>query len=181
MGGPEPAHLSFSYTKHQLCVCGGGGGGLQRSEHSKATKHCGWGIPPHSNAPIQNRCCPVCSARRRWKVWGAQHVLACTACQGLPMRYAWPLGRWQHPPYPSLHAWHQLVFHTVSLCTETTGPHHDFSLSGEQREKWKDTTNYFLPFLSNLSLRVLFTYKCFLCTPLWPFKASLSLILPNVM
>lgn len=98
MGGPEPAHLSFSYTKHQLCVCVGGG--LQRSEHSKATKHCGWGNPPHPNAPIQNRCCPVCSARRRWKVWGAQHVLACTACQGLPMRYAWPLGRWQHPPTP---------------------------------------------------------------------------------
>lgn len=56
--------------------------------------------PSSPKCPIQNRCCPVCSARSRWKVWGAQHVLACTARQGLSILYAWPLSRWQHPPTP---------------------------------------------------------------------------------
>lgn len=180
MGGPEPAHLSFSYTKHQLCVCVGGGW-ITEERAFKGHKALWLRNPSSPKCPHPEQMLPCVLSKEEVKGMG------CAACPGLHSvpgpPYALCMASWQMttPSYPSLHAWHQLMFHTVSLCTETTGPHHDFSLSGEQREKWKDTTNYFLPFLSDLSLRVLFTYKCFLCTPLWPFKASLSLILPNVM
>lgn len=152
MGGPEPTHLSFSYTKHQLAGGGGGyrGVGVQRPQSTVAEESLLTQMPP-SRTDVA-----LCAQQggERYGVhstsWPAQHARASlSSMHGLLAE--------DNTPYAGLNAWHQLQFQTASLCTETTGTHHGFSLSGEQREKWKHTTNYWLPFLSNLSLRVLFT------------------------
>lgn len=81
MGGPEPAHLSFSYTKHQLCVCVGGvdyrGASIQRPQSTVAEESLLTQMPP-SRTDVA--LCAQQGGSERYGVhsmsWPAQHARA---------------------------------------------------------------------------------------------------------